>query len=281
MSRSGIMLCYPFEEKRYEKWGSHPIIIQPKLDGERCRAIFDSNGNVSLYSSECNLITSVPHINEQLESTHYKNIEFDGELYIHGDNFESIHSIVSRKVNTHALSEKMDYHIFDMVDETLPQVARLRALDILMSPLYLDSVKKVPWGYVTDIQTVMEMLTGYRDMGFEGMILRHPMALYTRKRSPYMMKFKPKKNDCYPIIGYQEEISIHGTPKGRLGAFILQGDDGTKFNVGTGFDDAQRTRYWQNREELIGRWCEVQYQHLTTKGKVPRFPVFVKVMEVL
>ena len=38
--RTGIMLCYPFEEKRLNKWNP-PYIIQPKLDGERCRAVYD------------------------------------------------------------------------------------------------------------------------------------------------------------------------------------------------------------------------------------------------
>ena len=279
MGRAGIMLAQPFEEKRLVKWGSGPFIIQPKLDGERCRALFDARGVVTLLSSEENVITSVPHINEQLEMSGLCNVELDGELYVHGDSFEHIHSIVSRKVNQHFNSYSMQFHVFDIVEDNVPQQVRLRALDELLKGYEgMDSIIRVPVDYVTsDLETIMEALIRYKSQGYEGLIIRHPMAPYVRKRSPYMMKFKPKKNDIYKIVGYKEEISIHGTPKGRMGAFILEGDDGTQFAVGSGFNDNDRFFFWQNREELIGKWCEVQYQHITTKGKVPRFPIFVKV----
>lgn len=276
--RSGIMLAHPFEEKRLAKWGSHPIITQPKLDGERCRAVFDSNGNVSLFSSENNLVTSVPHINEQLIRLGLQDMELDGELYVHGDNFEHIHSIVSRKVNQHFLSYSMQFHVFDIINDYDPQAVRLRKLlDMQKQMESIDSVHIVPWDFATDVQTIMERFAEYKDKGYEGIILRHPMAPYVRKRSPWLMKFKPKKDDIYKIVGYKEEISICGAPKDRLGAFILEGDDGTQFSVGSGLNDEDRFVFWHNREELIGKWCEVQYQHITTKGKVPRFPIFVKV----
>jgi hypothetical protein len=56
--RTGIMLCYPFEEKRLNKWGNK-FLLQPKLDGDRCRAIFDEYGKVKLLSSEENEFNSV------------------------------------------------------------------------------------------------------------------------------------------------------------------------------------------------------------------------------
>ena len=278
MSRSGIMLAHPFEERRLNKWGAGPFIAQPKLDGERCRAVFDLDGHVTLYSSEENIITSVPHIVEQLEMTGISDIELDGELYIHDDNFEHIHSIVSRKVNQHYSSESMQYHVFDIVADNMSQAERLRNLyDLLEDAQGVEAIKRVQYDFVADIESVTEMLTTYKGMGYEGLIIRHPMAPYVRKRSPWMMKFKPKRSDIYKIVGYKEEISIHGTPKNRLGAFILEGDDETKFAVGSGFNDEDRMFLWQYREEMIGKWCEVQYQHITTKGKVPRFPIFVEV----
>ena len=94
MSRQGIMLCSPFEESRLKKWRA-PYILQPKLDGIRCRAIVEGKGNVKLLSSEENEILSVPHINAQLESLKIDKLELDGELYIHGTPFETIESIVS------------------------------------------------------------------------------------------------------------------------------------------------------------------------------------------
>lgn len=291
MARTGIMLAHPLEEKRYAKW-SQPSIIQPKLDGERCRAVFNSDGSVLLYSSENNVITSVPHINQQLENTGYREIEFDGELYIHGKPFETIQSIVSRSVNQHYASDSMDYHIFDIVSSD-PQDIRLRALDLLLNPLHLENIKKVPSDYVTDIESIVTMLHEYEDLGYEGAIIRHPKAPYLRKRSPYMMKFKPRKSDIYRIAGYYEEMSIHGNLKGRLGSLICCGDEATflelghlqpnakipvgYFGVGSGFNEDERSVLWKEREGLVGKWCEVLYQHTTSKGRVPRFPVYASI----
>jgi DNA ligase-1 len=92
------------------------------------------------------------------------------------------------------------------------------------------------------------------------------------------MKYKPKKRDIYEIVSYQEEVSIEGRAKNNLGAFICRGEDNTLFGVGTGFTAHQRREYWDRRESLVGRYLEVEYQALTPK-KVPRFPVFCKVLE--
>ena len=90
--RKGIMLCYPFEERRINepKFGwSFPVIVQPKLDGERCRAIITGD-SVVLLSSEENEITGTPHIIEGIKSQLIKNCELDGELYCHRMDFSNI-----------------------------------------------------------------------------------------------------------------------------------------------------------------------------------------------
>jgi len=46
----GIMKAVPFETKRLDKW-QPPYIIQPKYDGDRCRAVKLDNGNFLLLSS--------------------------------------------------------------------------------------------------------------------------------------------------------------------------------------------------------------------------------------
>jgi ATP-dependent DNA ligase len=278
--RSGIMLCYPFEESRLTKWNTKTFLVQPKLDGERCRAVFDVAGNVTLYSSEQNIITSVPHINEQLETLQLQNMELDGELYVHGKPFEQIHSIVGRTVNQHYNSESMQYHVFDIVSRE-NQLSRMVTLsNIVYLTKTCPSIEVVPVVAVSSLEKLMDCFHTYVDAGYEGFIVRHPAALYVRKRSTYIMKFKPKKNDIYEIIGVQEEVSIQNVPKGTLGAFICKGDDDTHFNVGSGLTADQRREYWKIKESLIGMYCQVEYQHITAKH-VPRFPIFVKVIKDL
>ena len=274
--RSQIQLCYPFEQKRLDKW-KPPYIIQPKLDGERCRAVWNHELDTwQLLSSECNIITSVPHINEAL--LHYPTYnEYDGELYYHELPFEDIHSIVSRKVNQHSEFEKMEYHIFDIINDD-PQALRLINLNRLGS---FGPVKVVNYEIAEDFDGVMESYHKFLGMNYEGMIVRHPGANYIRKRSVYMLKFKPKKSDYYKIIGCNEEIDKNGFPKGSLGSFTcVSEDEATEFNVGSGFTKLQREEYWEIRHTLVNQICHVEYQNITSGKGVPRFPIFMEVIVV-
>jgi len=268
----GIMKCYPFEEKRLLKW-TPPYIIQPKYDGFRCRAIPLPAGGYMLLSSEENVVFSVPHINKALDMSNFTG-ELDGELYCHGMDFDSISSIVSRTVNIHPNHTKMQFHIFDYVADDL-QVERIVKLSKaeVKPPLIIS-----PYWTADSLEGIMSIYDEIIAWGYEGIIVRHYIAPYVRKRSTYVMKFKPKKKDNYAIIGYEEEISKDGDPKGTLGALVCCSGDGNVFNVGTGFNQQMRKDLWNNREKLIGKIAKVQYQHITPGRKVPRFPVFVEVI---
>lgn len=273
--RSGIMLCYPLEEKRLLKWNVPQVLIQPKLDGERCRAII-ADGHVTLLSSECNEINSVPHIMAELEELGKTEpyLELDGELYIHDTDFSTIHSIVGRTTNIHEDSHKIEFHVFDQVSLG-NQLTRI----MNMPKIELPSIKLVQ-SYLTHptVPDIMQYLEIFTKEGYEGIVVRNPFGIYQRKRTTNMMKFKPRKSDIYLIIGFEEEISINGEPKGSLGAFVCAGEDGTAFKVGTGFSASQRKEYWERRTSLLGSYLEVKYQSITLK-KVPRFPVFSTLIE--
>lgn len=269
--RNGIQLAYPFEERRLLKWNTWPVLVQPKLDGMRCRAIPDSQKGWTLLSSEEHEIISVPHVGQELDRIIRNPIELDGELYIHGFNFESIESVARRTTNV--VQNTLEYHIFDYVSSE-PQGQRLinlRELDQLTNRI---SIKVVPTRIAHNLGEILQTLEIYKSAGYEGIIVRHPNYPYERKRSTGMMKLKPLRQDAYEIVGYNEEISIHGEPKGSLGSFICRGDDQTEFAVGSGFTADQRAAYWLIRDQLIGQFLVVNYQNLTAKRGVPRFPIF-------
>jgi ATP-dependent DNA ligase len=266
------MLCYPFEEKRLLKW-KPPYIVQPKLDGDRCLAI-PLNGNYLLVSSEGNIFHSVPHINEALKKLYPVNQPtLDGELYIHGASHESIHSIVSREVNIHPDYRQMEFHVFDLVDKQKSQAERLLKLPAVL-PWPLHSVDSF---MAASLDGVMSLYDQIIEDGYEGIIVRHLEAPYEEKRSRWLMKFKPKQDDWYDVVGWQEEVSKDGVEKGRLGALVCTSDEGTEFSVGSGLTDYDREILWKDRDLLAGRKCHVQYQHITSGKGVPRFPVFVQV----
>jgi DNA ligase-1 len=280
MARKGIQLAYPFEERRFHKWGNRAF-IQPKLDGDRMRAIFDEFGRVTLVSSEENERIFFPLIVTALEDLELRSIELDGEAYIHGLPHEEIHSIVSRSVNQHPDANKMRFHVFDLIHEQIPQFTRITALNQVMLQNKSAYIVPVETHLIDSVNDVYRWQEKFLDEEYEGFILRHPNAYYLRRRSTFMMKFKPKKKDCYKILGYEEEIDKYGHPKGTLGAFKCEANDGsgTTFSVGTGFSADQRREYWLARDTLVGLWAHVKYQNITATGRVPRHPVFIEISD--
>jgi ATP-dependent DNA ligase len=276
------MLCYPFEEKRLSKW-KPPFILQPKLDGDRCRALIGAAGDIVLLSSEENEIISVPHINEALKNLHLRNVELDGELYIPGAPHEAIHGIVSRETNLHQDHRLVELHIFDLVSSAA-QAARLSSLlDTIPSRgtgRNFGPIQIVPSSLVYTVDDIMRQLEVYMKDNNEGFVVRDAYAPYVRKRSTQIMKFKPRKEDFYEIVGTQEEVSIKGIPKGSLGALLCVGDDGARFSVGSGslLTQSARKELWAIKETLVGKWAHVKYQHLTHARGVPCFPVVVEIV---
>lgn len=281
--RRGIMLCYPLEEKRIDKWNIPFLYVQPKLDGDRCRAII-RNGSVILLSSEENEIISVPHIEYDLMTLDIPDLELDGELYSHGMLHQNIHGIVSTKTHTHDRSEMVEYHVFDIVLNK-NQIERLSILNTLFQNVFNNCryVKMVPTYTVeSDINKVISEMYSFNKEGYEGIIVRNPKGVYVRRRSTDMMKFKPRKEDAYTVIGYEEEISKEGERKGSLGALILKSDENQIFKVGSGsfLTRAARKELWEERESLKGRIAQVAYQNLT-EGHVPRFPILIDLLSIL
>lgn len=278
--RKDIMLCYPFEEQRLAKW-KKPYIIQPKLDGDRCRVVIDHNGVVTLLSSEGNAIAGVPHINAALQNLHLHDVELDGELYLHGASHPDIHSVVARHAeNIHPAFECLEFHIFDIVCQE-PMAVRLDMLHKLANILPTQT-PIVHAEMVEDLEEILRFADKMAETGYEGFVIRDAYAPYIRKRSTQMMKFKPRKEDMYEIVGTQQEVSKDGILKPSLGALLCKGDDGTIFGVGSGslLTRDMRISLWQRRETLPGLYARVRYQHISSKARVPRFPVVVEICDL-
>ena len=278
--RFGFQFAYPLEERRLldPKFGwdfpRQPVITQPKLDGERCR-----NEGSDLFSSEGNLFVSVPHINVAIEEQVLGSFALDGELWHPDLSFSEIHSRVSRQSyeTLHPLAHEIGFHVFDFIDETMKQHVRTIFLadSALQPPLYA-----VPFQVAHSFDQIMEQYQLYLSKGYEGIIVRQINQRYVKKRSTFMLKFKPKKHDWYQIVDVNEAVSKDDRPLAMVGAFVCQDMDGTTFNVGAGeLNHEERRRYWvahlENR--VVGNWCKVSYQHLTSANGVPRFGLAVSV----
>jgi len=282
MARKNVMLCYPFEEKRFNKWNTS-VLVQPKYDGIRCRALLHHDRVELLSSTEHPLDFAVPHISNILYEFRQVFIdrgifELDGELYNHDLTFEAIDSICSRTVELNPQHEYIQFHIFDHVCEQRPFYERIKEVTLAVEWIGDQWLRSVPTATVDDMKWMNLALTLFTNDNYEGIIVRHPDYPYERKRSTGIMKWKPRKSDQYEVVDYAEEIDKHGSPKGSLGALFVRDESDNIFKVGTGFTQKQRLNYWARADDLIGKQCVIKYQHVTERG-VPRFPVFDVLVE--
>jgi len=114
--------------------------------------------------------------------------------------------------------------------------------------------------------------------GYEGIMLKDPLAGYECKRSVAWLKLKPFIEVSLTVVATEE-----GTGKnvGKMGALVCEGvDDGKdiRVNVGSGFTDQQRDEFWSCRVD--GHIVEVradavtQNQDGTYSLRFPRFKSF-------
>lgn len=272
-----IMKCVPFEEKRLLKW-QPPYIIQPKYDGDRCKAYYNTDAGYLLTSSEDNPFFSVPHIVEELNNSGL-TLNLDGELYDHevflSGGHELVHSIASRKQNLHPHYKDLKFIIFDIDQRGTSQLERLIQLNNLKQ-IPFKHIQIAPYWICNNLDEIKEVYDKLIFQQYEGIIVRNINNLYEYKRSTMMMKFKPKRSDDYTIVGYNEEISKDGIPKGRLGSLILSSQTGDTFNVSAGLNSYERDTLWAIKESLPGKIATVSYQHLTN-NQVPKGTFDIKI----
>lgn len=285
--RTGIMLCQPLDERNLERnFKMFPMMLaQPKLDGMRCWVQWVDHEPI-LWSSEGNPITGVPHIQLLLKDWAKKcgELSFDGELYTHEKRFEDIISIAKRgSDNLRDDFSDLQYHIFDHKSDAqnyaryadLQEVFRAMPEGVRNTDIFrLVSATPVT-RYEVDVQLEL-----YLSEGYEGIILRNPLASYVEKRPWTMLKWKPSKHDTYQVLRVVEAVSEKGHPLQRVGALVCSDRFGNTFSVGPGLGitHEKASKLWKMRDELVGKYAQVYYQNLTERG-VPRFGKFSLVIE--
>lgn len=269
------MLAQPFD-KHGDKI-VYPCLAQPKLDGIRCIAI-KKGPEVTLWSRTRKRITSCPHIEKAIafHFARFHDLTLDGELYNHDlkNDFEKIVSAV-RKEDPSSESDKVQYHIYDvLLDGTNLQRARWLTLNALWSdrePLRL--VKTEGIRTEADISTLFKEC---RKAGYEGVMLRNNNAPYENKRSYNLQKVKEFDDAEFEVIGVVEG---KGKLQGLLGAFLCKTQDGTEFEVKMTGNQEETRKFLNDHTLWQGKLLTVQFQGLTAKNKVPRFPVGLRFRE--
>ncbi len=107
-------------------------------------------------------------------------------------------------------------------------------------------------------------------LGGEGLMLRQPASRYEVGRSSTLLKVKRFHDAEARVI---DHVAGEGRHTGRMGALVVELADGTRFSVGTGFSDAERSA-----PPPVDSIITFRYQELSDGG-VPRFPSYVGVRD--
>lgn len=132
-----------------------------------------------------------------------------------------------------------------------------------------------------------------RGAKLEGLVITHTLAPFVAgepgKTNHHAMKYVPLQTREFKLVGIEESTygknlktvpeHLWGKPKGWMGSLKLEHPkEGSKpFGVGTGFSQAERVWFWENRENLLNvqssYWVEIAFMEYGSRG-APRTPRF-------
>lgn len=268
-------------------------LVEVKLDGVRVITIVYPDGRVNQFSRNGKELQNFEKIRAQL-SRHARlfaePMVLDGEVMSHS--FQDLMKQVHRKENVAA--DDAVLHLFDIVsladfqrgrsDHT--QLDRSYSLKVWHKPLadhmpnvqvlnqeLVDLDSDAGQGRFTEINA--EAIAG----GYEGIMIKDPAAPYECKRATHWLKIKPFIEVTLEVTDVEAGT---GKNTGRLGALVCHGQDDGKdiaVNVGSGFTDADRDRFWHDRDLVIGQLVEVRADAITQNQDGTyslRFPRFLR-----
>lgn len=260
------------------------FVLMPKLDGARTVAYLPRNPKkeVVLYSRTGKIWHNFESIRRALDrwnkvERQYRpdDIWLDGEVVCRVDgkiNFQALQENLHRQESNE--SGLLEYVVFDQLIGKWEQPKtnfhdRLElATGFIKNQLRnVDVVEQEAVQNPTMAQ-LQEASARFVQAGYEGAMLRRADSPGKLKRSKNLLKIKSFKDAEATIVGVVEG---NGKLEGMLGTLECRTAAGVEFEIGTGFNDAERTKLWKMK--LVGKHVNYKYFELTNDG-VPRFPVF-------
>jgi DNA ligase 1 len=269
------MLAHTVEKQGHKI--NYPAFVQKKYDGVRIVAIL-KNGKCTLWSRTRKPVYSLPHIVAEIEKHFKADVILDGEAYNHvfKDNFEHIIHLV-RQEDPDQEHTDVEYHIYDIVNDKpfKERFGHLQKCFTIGSPK-LQYLKLADTFLVENQEEVTNFYNDFKDQGFEGAMLRNAYGLYVNKRSSDLIKIKEFDDAEFKITGIEEG---RGKLAGHVGAFVCITKEGKEFLAKMSGETAKLKEYFEKHSLWQNKILTVQFQGLTGKEQVPRFPVGIRIRE--
>ena len=235
-------------------------LVSEKLDG--VRAIWDGK---QLKSRKGNVINAPDWFIKHLPKT-----PLDGELWLARGEFDALSGAVRKDVPIDAEWQDISYQIFELPNAKGSFEARYKDMLQIVKQVNIPHLKVIAQYRIKDEAELNKKLKHVVAIGGEGLMLHRANAEYMTGRSDVLLKLKLLLDAEATVIAH---LPGKGKYAGKLGALLVQAQDGMRFKLGTGFSDAERAN-----PPKIGSTITYTYRDKTKNGK-PKFASFLRVRD--
>jgi len=250
-----------------------------KLDGVRCLAVVNYEGECTLYSRMGKELTTLNKVKEAIEATGIINTVFDGEICLIDENgnedFQGVMKQLRRK--DHQI-ENPAYMIFDMIHKPNfdnqkggPILSeRLSALrGFLLGRFNITNILRYTSQFrITDGRHFDKWGQIATDNNWEGFMIRKDVS-YEGKRTKNLLKVKKFYDAEYVVVDYDNddhEVVREGRSETiKMLAQVWIEHKGHRVKVGSGWTQDQRLQYMDG--SIVGKVITVQYFEETKNDK--------------
>ena len=265
--------------------------VSRKIDGARCIAIVDNNGETTFYSRTGKEFDTLGVVAGGIKALGITNAVFDGELCLVDDkgneDFQGVMKQLKKK--DHTISNP-SFKIFDMIshdefyskkgEKNRPYSIRLANLKEVMKGNECPCLTVLEQELIKDDEHFCGWMDKAKEYGWEGLMLRADEP-YKGKRSKDLLKFKRFNDDEYEVVDvemgpfrYVKNGAEH--EETMLSCVMIKHKDHI-VRVGSGFSIDQRQEFYCNPYKILGQIITVQYFEETKNqdgGISLRFPTF-------
>jgi DNA ligase-1 len=265
--------------------------VSRKIDGARCVAIVDDNGDTTFYSRTGKNFDTLDIVAGGIKALGISSVVFDGELcLVDEDGNEDFQGVMKElRKKDHTITNP-SYKIFDMLthdefyskkgEDNRPFSVRLNNLKEIMKKnkcaclSLLEQVK-------TETDDDFASMTSYSsEENWEGLILRAD-APYKGKRSKDLLKYKSFSDDEYQVIDVEmgpfRYVKDGAECEETMLSCVTITHKGYPVRVGSGFSIEQRQDFYKHPKKILGKQITVQYfsESQNQDGGISlRFPTF-------
>jgi len=265
--------------------------VSRKIDGARCIAVVDNNGDSAFYSRTGKSFETLDVVADGIKALGISNVVLDGELCLLDDNgnedFQGVMKQLKKKDHT---IPNPSFKIFDMIshnefyskkgESNKPYSIRYANLNEVMKNNSCFCLSVLEQQQIKNDDDFNEWSSKATQNSWEGLIIRAD-APYKGKRSKDLLKYKSFYDDEYTVVDVEfgpfRYVKNGAECEETMLSCVMINHKGYVVRVGSGFSIEQRQEFYQNPKKILGKIVTVQFFEETKNqegGISLRFPTF-------